>query len=274
MSENSLNDSYIKIDHLSLEFPLYHGGSRSLKKTLFVKAGRMLTKQKRQHQRTGGDVVFQENDPNQILIQALHDINLDIRAGERVGLVGHNGAGKSTLLRTMAGIYEPAHGHIQTRGNIDALLDPNAGMNPALSGRENIFLRGKRLGFSKEQIRHLEKDVEEFAELNEFMDLPVRIYSSGMAMRLGFGLSTATTPKILLLDEWFMAGDSVFQEKAAQRLENIVQSAEIVVLTTHYLPAVRSWCQRLIWLEAGRIIADGPVDTLLDRYIETMEADI
>lgn len=263
--------NFIKLDHLSLDFPLYHGGSRSLKKTLFAKAGKIIAKQQRQYQRTGADIV--ENQTHEVVIQALHDINLSIETGERVGLIGHNGAGKSTLLRTITGIYEPYCGKIITRGSIEALLDASAGMNPALSGRENIYLKGKRLGFSKKQITQLEQDVEEFAELKEFLDLPLKIYSSGMAMRLGFGLATATTPNILLLDEWFMAGDSNFQEKAKARLVNIVNNADIVVLATHSLPILQAWCHRIVWLESGKIIADGPTDEIIDRYKHIMEND-
>lgn len=263
--------SFIKLEQLSLQFPLYHSSNRSLKKTLFAKAGKFIPKQQRQHQRTGANILF--DDANRVVVQALNNINLTIHAGERIGLIGHNGAGKSTLLRAITGIYEPNAGQITTHGSIEALLDTNAGMNRILSGRENIYLRGKRLRYNNAQIQALEKDVEEFAQLNEFLDLPIKIYSAGMMMRLSFGLATSITPDILLLDEWFMAGDSNFQDKASQRLANVINKAEIVVLTTHSLPIVRQWCTRVIWLKAGEIIADGPTQEIIDRYEHIMRED-
>lgn len=263
--------SFIKLEHLSIDFPLFQLESRSLKKTLFSKAGKMIGGQQKQHQRTGAEIATTSN--NDIVVQALRDINLSIQSGERVGLIGHNGAGKSTLLRAITGIYEPNSGHLSSSGSIEALLSTNAGMNPLLSGRENIYLRGKRMGLSNKQIQTLEKDVEEFAELNEFMELPIKIYSSGMTMRLGFGLSTSIIPNILLMDEWFMAGDSNFQDKAKKRLISIVNKADIVVLTTHSLPILKEWCNRIIWLKAGQIIADGPTEEILNQYKDTMEAD-
>lgn len=269
---NQINPtSFIKLEHLSIDFPLFQLESRSLKKTLFSKAGKIIGKQQRQHQRTGAEITTTAN--NDIVVQALQDISLSIKSGEKVGLIGHNGAGKSTLLRAITGIYEPNSGHISSQGSIEALLSTNAGMNPLLSGRENIYLRGKRLGLSYKQIQELENDVEAFAELNEFMELPIKIYSSGMVMRLGFGLSTSIIPNILLMDEWFMAGDSNFQEKARSRLINIVNKSEIVVLTTHSLPIIREWCDRVIWLKAGRIIADGPTEEILSEYKHAMETD-
>ncbi|CAI3952086.1 ABC transporter ATP-binding protein [Commensalibacter communis] len=263
--------SFIKMEHLSIEFPVFQLESRSLKKTLFSNVKKMMNNPQRHHQRTGAEIVTTAN--NDVVVQALRDINLTIQSGERVGLIGHNGAGKSTLLRAITGIYEPNSGHIQSHGHIEALLSTNAGMNPLLSGRENIYLRGKRLGLSQKKIQELAKDVEAFAELNEFIELPIKIYSSGMLMRLGFGLSTSIVPNILLMDEWFMAGDSNFQEKARNRLVSIVDKADILVLTTHSLSILQQWCNRLIWLKAGQIIADGPTDIILDQYKRAMTTD-
>lgn len=269
---NQINPtSFIKLENLSIEFPLFQLESLSFKKTLFSKAGKIMGKQQRQHQRTGAEIATTAN--NNVVVQALQDISLSIQSGERVGLIGHNGAGKSTLLRAITGIYEPNSGHISSQGSIEALLSTHAGMNPLLSGRENIYLRGKRLGLSYKQIQELEKDVESFAELNEFMELPIKIYSSGMIMRLGFGLSTSVIPNILLMDEWFMAGDSNFQEKARNRLVNIVHKSEIVVLATHSLSVIKEWCNRVIWLNAGRIVADGPTEEILREYKHAMETD-
>jgi lipopolysaccharide transport system ATP-binding protein len=142
-------------------------------------------------------------------------------------------------------------------------------MNPELTGRENIMLRGLYSGFSRQMLARLEEDVIEFSELSDFIDLPMRIYSAGMAVRLGFALATAIRPRILLMDEWFLAGDAGFMEKARQRLEDMVRAADILVLSTHNNAIVREWCTRVLWLEKGRIVADGPAGEVLDRYAGT-----
>jgi lipopolysaccharide transport system ATP-binding protein len=171
------------------------------------------------------------------------------------------------LLRVLAGIYEPVSGHVRMQGTMNALLDTSLGMNPELTGRENIMLRGLYGGLSGSRLAQLEEDVIEFAELSDFIDLPMRIYSAGMAVRLGFALATAIRPRILLMDEWFLAGDAAFLEKARQRMEGMVRAADILVLSTHNVTIVQEWCTRAIWLEQGRIRADGPVQEVLDQYI-------
>jgi lipopolysaccharide transport system ATP-binding protein len=197
----------------------------------------------------------------------LRDISFSLRSGDRLGLIGTNGAGKTTLLRTLAGIYEPVAGRVSVDGSLNALLDTQLGMNMDLSGRENILLRGLYSGLNGAQIRRLEEDVQDFAELGEFMELPVRLYSSGMVIRLGFALATAVNPQVLLMDEWFMAGDIRFIAKAMGRLENVVRGSEILVLSSHQNAAVKQWCNRVIWLDHGRVRADGPADRVLDEYM-------
>ena len=241
----------IDVRDISVYFPLYHGGARSLKKTVFAAAsGRLGTDQ--QHR---------------VVVQALRDISFTLHSGDRLGLVGTNGAGKTTLLRVLAGIYEPVKGSLFVNGSINALLDPSVGMNIDLTGRENIQLRGLYNGLPSETIPRLEADVAAFADLGDFLDLPVRIYSAGMTVRLGFALATAIRPQILLMDEWFLAGDSVFMDKASQRLESMVREAEILVLSSHNIDIMRTWCTRVIWLEQGRIVADGPASAVLDGYV-------
>jgi lipopolysaccharide transport system ATP-binding protein len=171
------------------------------------------------------------------------------------------------LLRVLGGIYEPVTGHVRVHGTLSALLDPSLGMNSELTGRENIMLRGLYGGLSRSMLARLEEDVIEFSELSDFIDLPMRIYSAGMAIRLGFALATAIRPRILLMDEWFLAGDASFMEKARQRMEDMVRAADILVLSTHNDPIVREWCTRVIWLEKGRIRADGPVEEILGQYV-------
>ncbi len=241
----------IEASGVCVDFPLYHGNARSLKRTVMSSvSGRM-----------GSD------SKNRVVVQALRDVSFKMASGDRLGLVGGNGAGKTTLLRTLAGIYEPVRGRIRVRGTLNALLDPNLGMNPDLTGRENIVLRGLYTGLDKRAIARLENDVREFAELGDFIDLPVRIYSSGMVVRLGFALATAIRPQVLLMDEWFMAGDAAFMEKARARLEDMVRGAEILILSSHLTDVILDWCSRVIWMEQGRIVADGAPADVLEQYL-------
>lgn len=246
-------DASVDAHDVSVLFPLYHGNSRSLKKLLVAAASGRLA----------------EDKQHRVVVRALSDINFSLKSGERLGLVGSNGAGKTTLLRVLAGIYEPVTGRVRLHGTMNALLDPSLGMNSELTGRENIMLRGLYNGFSRPMLTRLEEDVIEFSELSDFIDLPMRIYSAGMSVRLGFALATAIRPRILLMDEWFLAGDAAFMEKASRRLEDMVRAADILVLTTHSDQIVREWCTRVIWLEKGRIRADGPADEILDQYVGT-----
>ncbi len=246
-----MGEARIVVDGVAIEFPLYHGNSRSLKKTVFAAASGRLGED-RQHR---------------IVVQALRDISFTLVPGDRLGLIGSNGAGKTTLLRTLAGIYEPVLGRVRVAGTINAMLDPNLGMNPDLSGRENIVLRGLFAGLSGAAIRRLEEDVQDFAELGDFMDLPMRVFSSGMVIRLGFALATAIRPQVLLMDEWFLAGDAGFMQKARLRLEDLVRGADILVLSSHNVEVVRSWCNRVLWMDQGRILEDGPADAVLEHYL-------
>jgi lipopolysaccharide transport system ATP-binding protein len=251
MTDDTAADTRIDITGVSVFFPLYHGSSRSLKKTMLARASGRLGK----------------DDHSRVVVQALRDISFRLTSGDRLGLIGMNGAGKTTLLRTLAGIYEPIMGRVRVQGSLSAMLDPNLGMNTDLTGRENILLRGLYNGLPSPELPRLEADVAEFAGLGDFMDLPVRTYSSGMIVRLGFALATAIRPQILLMDEWFLAGDAEFVEKARARLEDMVRGADILVLSTHTLAVVQAWCTRVIWLEQGHIREDGPAHVVLERYL-------
>jgi lipopolysaccharide transport system ATP-binding protein len=244
-------DARINIEGVSVFFPLYHGSSRSLKKTVVAAASGRLGKDMQQR----------------VVVQALRDISFSLASGDRLGLIGSNGAGKTTLLRTLAGIYEPVIGHVRISGSLNSLLDPNLGMSTELTGRENVLLRGLYNRLPRPDIQRLEDDVASFAGLGDFMDLPVRTYSAGMVMRLGFAMATAIRPQILLMDEWVMVGDAEFQEKAQARLENMVRGAEILVVSTHNLGVARNWCTRVLWLDQGRIRLDGPPDEVLEAYL-------
>jgi lipopolysaccharide transport system ATP-binding protein len=239
------------IDDVSVAFPLYHGESRSLKKTVFAVASGRLG----------------EDRKHRLVVEALRNVSFELHTGDRLGLIGSNGAGKTTLLRTMAGIYEPVFGNITIDGALTALLDPGQGMNFELTGRENIRLRGLFNGYNDAQIAQLQADVAAFAGLDQFLELPVRTYSSGMVVRLGFALATAIKPQILLMDEWILAGDAAFLDKARHRLETMVRGAEILVLSSHSAEIILQWCNRVIWMDGGQIKADGPPEEVLASYL-------
>lgn len=235
--------AYIEADHLSVEFPLYHVAARSLKKRLMARAA----------------IRLKEDDNHRIVVAALRDLSFRIEPGERVALVGGNGAGKTTLLRTLAGIYEPVSGCLTVEGSIGTLIDPGAGMDSEATGRENIVLRGLFLGLSEAECVRMAEEAGQFSGLGEFLDVPIRTYSAGMGVRLSFAAATLMRPQILLMDEWFLAGDADFIQRATERLEQLVTGAEILVLATHDMGIVRKWCTRAVRMEGGRIVADGPV---------------
>ncbi len=241
----------LSADSVAVTFPLYHGESRSLKKSVLATAASR----------------FGEPGRRRLSVEALRDISLSLHTGDRLGLVGANGAGKTTLLRLMAGIYEPAAGRVTTTGKVTALLDPGQGLNMDLTGRENIRLRALFNGCREAQIRQLQEDVAAFTNLGPFLDLPVRSYSAGMIVRLGFAIATAVKPQILLMDEWLLAGDAAFLGQAQQRLETVVRTADILVLSSHDTDIIRRWCNRVIWMDAGKIRADGPPDETLTAYL-------
>jgi len=208
--------------------------------------------------------------PQTRFVDALRGLNFQIRFGERVALVGHNGSGKSTLLRALAGIYPLAQGEMRVVGRIGTLLDVSLGFESEATGRENIYYRGMALGYSRSQIRKVEAEIIEFASLGEFIDLPVRTYSAGMYVRLGFAVSTQFSPEILLVDEVFGAGDAAFAKLAVARMMRIVQASGIFVIATHDLGLIHNVCQRVIWLNSGEIVRDGPVDHVLPEYRDYM----
>lgn len=230
----------IVIQNLTVDFPIYGAGSRSLKKTFLRSA-------------TGGKVARDASD--KIVVRALDNINLNLQEGDRVGIYGHNGSGKSTLLKVMAGVYEPVSGTCKVTGRLSSMLNLLLGMHPDSSGYENIFLRGKILGLSPEEIETITQDVVAFADLGEYMDMPLRTYSSGMAMRLGFSVSTAIPADILLMDEWMSVGDADFMAKANARLTALLDNAKILVLASHSEETIRKNCNKLIRLDHGQIVA-------------------
>jgi ABC-type polysaccharide/polyol phosphate transport system ATPase subunit len=200
--------------------------------------------------------------------EALKGISFSIRDGESVGLIGRNGSGKSTILKIIAGVYRPSAGAIEIRGRVAGLIELAAGFHPELTGRENIMLNGLLLGLSRKEIRAKEERIIEFAELGDFIDSPVKQYSSGMYMRLGFAIAAEVDPEILLMDEILAVGDAAFQQKCFDRINGFLGSGKTVMFVSHNADLVRQFCRRALLIDNGVLLADGPVDDVISRYEE------
>jgi len=236
----------ILVENLSLQFRVYHDGSSSTKE-YFANLLRG-----RKH---NGYTDF----------WALRDVSFCVKDGERIGIVGHNGAGKSTLLRTVSRIYEPTAGKLQVDGRIAPLLEIGAGFHPEFTGRENIYFNGAILGYTRSQLREIEDEIIQFAELEQFIDTPVKYYSTGMYMRLAFSLATTVHPDILILDELFVGGDASFVRRGKERMNRMIDRSSVMVLVSHDHALLRSLCDRFLWLDHGKLVADGGAK-VLDEY--------
>ena len=245
------SDVELLLHKVDVSFPIYHGGSRSMKKSLLFRG-------------SGGHMATDANQ--RIVVQALRDVSLRLVAGDRVALVGSNGAGKTTLLRVMAGIYEPVNGIVRSCGRISPMFDIGLGIDGEISGFDNIRLRGMILGLSPAEIEERLVDIAEFTALGDYLDVPVRTYSSGMMTRLTFAVATCFAPEILLMDEWILAGDASFLNKAQQRVEAFVERASIMVLASHSIDICRKFCNQGVWMDQGQVKAAGPIDAVLDAY--------
>jgi lipopolysaccharide transport system ATP-binding protein len=206
---------------------------------------------------TGGKIAH--DAANHTYVRSLDNLTFSIKEGERVGLIGHNGSGKSTLLRALAGVYTPTNGSLYTKGRIVSLLDINLGMDVDATGYENIMLRGIMMGMTPKQIEAKTEEIASFTDLGEYLDMPLRSYSSGMQMRLAFTVSTCVDTDILLMDEWLSVGDAEFQTKAAARLNDLVNRTSIIVIATHSPNLVQQVCNRVIQLNHGKIESDKKV---------------
>ncbi len=198
---------------------------------------------------------------------ALRDVNLQVRRGETIGIIGPNGAGKSTLLKVIARVLRPTHGRVWICGRVAPLLEFGAGFHPELTGRENVFLNGALLGFSRAEMQHKFQRIVDFAELWDFIDAPLRTYSSGMTVRLGFAIASDVQPDILIIDEVFSVGDAAFQRKSAERIEGFRASGATILLVSHSPESVQSLCDRAIRLDHGRIITDGLSSAVVSQYL-------
>jgi ABC-2 type transport system ATP-binding protein/lipopolysaccharide transport system ATP-binding protein len=248
---HSVEHSELSLDNVSVSFPIYHGGSRSLKKSLLFRG-------------SGGQLASDAS--HRITVEALRNVSMEFRTGDRVALVGNNGAGKTTLLRVMAGIYEPVTGVVKSRGRISPMFDISLGIDGDISGYDNIRLRGLILGLPAREIEERMADIAEFTELGDYLDIPVRTYSSGMMTRLTFAVATCFSPEILLMDEWILAGDAGFLAKAQHRVEAFVEQAGILVLASHSTEICRRWCNKAVWLERGEVKMAADISAVLDSY--------
>lgn len=239
--------AYIRCEHVDLEYPLRENSSTFKEYIVRGLFRQTLTKKRK-------------------LVQALKDVNLTIGHGERIGIIGNNGAGKSTLLRTIAGVYPPTNGECEVHGEVCSLFDINVGFEMEASGWKNMYYRSYLQGATPQEVRDRAKEIGDFTELGEFLDLPLRTYSSGMLIRLAFAIATAREPEILLIDEFFGAGDITFQKKAEQRMKSLIGKANIVVMVGHALAYFRQNCERVVWMEKGEIRMDGPANTVIDAY--------
>ena len=201
--------------------------------------------------------------------RALDHVSFKVRPGEVVGLVGTNGSGKSTMLKCIAGVLEPSEGSVTVRGNIAPLIELGAGFDPELTARENIYLNGALLGYSKAFIDEHLQEIIDFAELADFMDMPLKNYSSGMVARIAFAIATVTEPDVLIVDEALSVGDVFFQEKCEKRIQHFITSGKVTVLfVSHAIEQVERICQRAIWIEKGHQRMDGPVEEVCAAYRE------
>lgn len=244
----------ITLRDMRVEIPIYDAGSRSLKKRILSAT-------------TGGRIV---SDHGVAMARVINGLSLELKNGDRLGLVGHNGAGKTSLLRVLAGVYEPTGGWVNVEGSIIPLLDIGLGIDYESTGYENILLRGAVLGVKRRDMKALTERIAEFTGLGDYLAVPVRTYSSGMVLRLAFGISTSVTPDILLLDEFFGVGDSVFLEKAERRLNELISAAGILVFASHSKELLRRLCNKVLWLDKGEIREFGEVEPVLAAYAAHM----
>jgi ABC-type polysaccharide/polyol phosphate transport system ATPase subunit len=243
--------AFLRLRNLSVEFPMYQTSSRSLKKSILAST-------------TRGNLA--RDALNRINVKALSDLNLSIEQGDRVGLIGLNGSGKSTLLKVLAGVYRPSKGQVLASGRVSALLDIAVGMNAELTGYENIILRGMYMGIHPREMRKRSDEIAEFTELGDYLNMPLRTYSSGMTVRLSFAIATCIAPEILLLDEWLSAGDAPFIAKAKKRMDEFVRLSSVLVLASHSMPLLEEWCAQGIWLEFGRVKMMGAIGEVVAAY--------
>jgi len=239
----------IEAVNVSVEFPIYSSSQRSLKKMIFKRT-------------VGGG--FTDNT-SYVTVKALNNVSFDVHEGERVALIVHNGAGKTTLLRVLAGVYHPSSGAINIAGEVVSLIDMAMGMDSEATGYQNIYIRGILLGLKRKEIaKHIDYIIE-FSELGDYINLPVRTYSSGMLLRLAFSIISILKPSVLLMDEWLTVGDTYFREKMGKKLEEMINNTSVLVLASHSKDIIKKYCNRFFLLQNGSITELALSD--LDNYL-------
>ena len=241
--------SRVSVTNLHLNFPMHNSASRSLQLDIF--------------QKLGGRIAREDNTTQ---IEALRGVNFELVDGDRLALVGHNGAGKTTLLKVLSGVYPPTHGRVEIEGSLTPLTDLSLGMDPESTGYENIIFRCVFIGMTFREARESMDTIAEFSGLGEFLKMPVRTYSTGMAMRLAFAISTSIEPDILILDEMIGAGDQTFVQKAQERVQSLMARTKILVMASHNVSILKKLCNKAIWLEHGLVREYGPLDEIVAAY--------
>jgi ABC-type polysaccharide/polyol phosphate transport system ATPase subunit len=239
----------IELDDVSLTFRIRKQGRITLKEFLVRR-------------------MFRRSKNPLIEVRALQNVNLQIDAGERVGIIGHNGAGKSTMLKLLAGIYPPTEGNRHVEGRISSLFDIALGFETDATGWENISFRGYLQGETPRTVRAKMQPIADFSELGEFLNMPVRYYSAGMLVRLAFSIATSIEPEILLVDEVLSVGDMAFQDKARKRMREMMGKAELIVMVSHDLDSLAALCERGVWLDHGHVRKVGPMKEVINAYTQ------
>lgn len=237
----------IKLEHVSMKFNLGIEKNFSIKEAFIVFFDR-------------------KRKPKKTDFWALKDVSFSVKKGEVVGLIGSNGAGKSTLLKVVSGVMKPTEGKVTVNGVISPMIELGAGFDPELTARENIYLNGSILGYSKEFLDDKFDDIVEFSELRDFLDVPIRNFSSGMVAKLAFSIATIVNPEILIVDEILSVGDIKFQEKSKNKMLEMIKGGTTVLYVSHSLESIRELCNRVVWLEHGQVVKIGNVDELCDEY--------
>jgi len=245
-------DTIIEVKGVSMRFRMANDNIRSIKEYVV--------------QLIKGKIQYNE-------FEALKNVSFDVKRGEVVGLIGHNGAGKSTILKVISGILKPTEGSVSVRGNIAPMLELGSGFDMDMTGRENIFLNGAILGYSEEFLKSKYNEIVAFSEIGQFIDVPLRNYSSGMIARLAFSIATVVVPEVLIVDEVLAVGDAAFQEKSYKRMMELMHGGTTVLFVSHSLPQIRSMCNRVVWLDHGQVKMFGDTKEVCDVYVQKKNAN-
>ena len=253
-NNNALNDNVaVNVEHLTMEFKITKDKIDTLKEYVI----RSLKRNKKEKEK----------------VRVLDDISFKVYRGDKVGILGFNGAGKSTLLKILAGIYEPTFGKIEINGKVAPLLELSAGFDKNYTGRNNVYLNGAFLSMEKEFLDEKFDEIVEFSELGEYIDYPVKNYSSGMRAKLGFSIATLIEPDILIVDEILSVGDIKFRKKSSEKINELMAEGVTVLLVSHSINQIRKICDKCIWIDNGKIVMEGEVDEVCDAYISNAESD-